>query len=142
MINWEEDRKPGGIVPDEDIHRKREPFTRRSIAYGAGDVYDEGSWELKPGPFTGIGPREYRRSDDKIREDISEWLAMHGRLDAGDISVEVVNGEVTLAGTVDGRWEKREAERVAETVRGVMDVYNRLHIRENRRTGENYPLEE
>lgn len=143
MINWEENRTPGGAaVPDGDRDRRREPFTRRSIAYGAGDVYDERGWELKPGPFTGLGPRNYRRSDESILEDVSERLSLHGRLDASNITVEVVNGEVTLSGTVGGRWAKREAGMTAEAVRGVLDVHNRLKIRETRRTGTDYPLEE
>ncbi len=42
--------------------------------------------------------------------------------------MRVSDGEVTLSGTVDDRWQKRLAERVAETVWGVRDVHNRLRI--------------
>ena len=80
------------------------------------------------GPHTGRGPRNYRRSDERIREDVSDVLTRHGEIDASEIEVTVENGEVTLAGTVDSRRTKRLAEDVVEPVRGVRDVHNRLRV--------------
>ena len=57
------------------------------------------------GQFTGRGPRNYRRSDDRIEEDINERLTHHGMVDATDIEVSVQNGEVTMRGSVDSRSE-------------------------------------
>lgn len=85
-------------------------------------------WWLIPGPFTGVGPRGYQRSDDRICEDICDRLAQHGQIDASDVDVDVNNGEVTLKGNVDNRRMKRMAEDVAETVSGVRDVHNQLHV--------------
>ncbi len=117
----------------------QEPFKRGSSGYGEGGYYSERSdWEFA-GPHTGKGPQNYRRSDEKIHEDVCERLALHGRLDATDISVEVLNGEVMLSGTVDGRWAKREAASVAESVRGVVDVHNHLRIKDTRRIGPDEP---
>jgi osmotically-inducible protein OsmY len=42
--------------------------------------------------------------------------------------VQVSGGEVTLQGSVDGRWAKRMAEDVAHSVPGVRDVHNTLKI--------------
>jgi osmotically-inducible protein OsmY len=89
-----------------------------------------------PGPFQGVGPRGYQRSDDRVREDICELLSAHGQLDASDIDVEVAQGEVQLRGTVDSRWAKREAENLIDAVPGVRDIHNGLRIREQR-TGTN-----
>jgi hypothetical protein len=88
---------------------------------------DSFTWDI-PGPFRGRGPRGYRRADERIHEDVCDRLAAHGYLDAGDIEVEVAVGEVTLSGAVPDRRSKRLAEAIAERVRGVVDVHNRLQI--------------
>lgn len=78
--------------------------------------------------FAGRGPRDYKRSDDRIREDISDRLTDDPRVDASEISVQVKEGEVTLAGTVESRDQKRRAEDVAESVSGVREVSNELRV--------------
>ena len=62
---------------------------------------------LIPGPFSGVGPQGYQRSDERIREDINERLTQHGRLNARDIQVEVKDGEATITGTVESRQAKQ-----------------------------------
>jgi len=49
-------------------------------------------------------------------------------LDASEIVVEVINGEVTLSGSVMSRDQKRRAEDVAERTSGVRDVTNQLRV--------------
>ena len=83
-----------------------------------------------PGPYTGRGPRNYTRSDERIYEDVSELMTYHGQLDARNIEIEVQHGEVTLTGEVPDRRSKRLAEDIADTVPGVQDVHNRLKINE------------
>jgi osmotically-inducible protein OsmY len=90
------------------------------------DEADE--WWRTPGPYEGIGPRDYRRSDKNIREDICERLTRHGRIDASDIDIQVQAGEVTLTGKVGDRRQKRLAEDLAESVPGVVDVHNELRL--------------
>lgn len=80
------------------------------------------------GRFTGRGPKGYRRSDERIREDICERLEDHGDVDASDIEVRVENGEVTLDGKVDSREEKRLAEDLVEFTAGVKHVNNQLRV--------------
>lgn len=82
------------------------------------------------GPFVGVGPKGYRRSDDRIREEINDRLMAHGGVDATDIEVEVRNGEVNLTGIVNSRAQKRTAEDTAESVSGVRDVHNMLRVQE------------
>ena len=86
---------------------------------------------LVPGPYSGRGPRNYRRSDERIKEDVCERLTYYGQLDASNIEVEVENSEVILKGTVDSRHSKRMAEDIAESVSGVRDVHNQLRIEWN-----------
>jgi osmotically-inducible protein OsmY len=83
----------------------------------------------------GRGPRGYTRSDDRIREDVSDWLMEDSYVDASDIEVLVVAGEVTLTGTVDTRDMKWRAENLAADVMGVKDVHNRLRTRSRQSYG-------
>jgi len=86
-------------------------------------------WQRVKGAFTGKGPKNYVRSDERIREDVCEHLSYHPYIDASDIEVIVREGEVTLSGTVDGRLVKRAAEECCDHVRGVRDVHNHLRAR-------------
>lgn len=76
--------------------------------------------------FRGRGPKGYRRSDDRIREDVNDRLTDHQYLDASDIDVTVKDCEVTLSGKVFDRTDKRLAEDIAEAVPGVKNVQNNL----------------
>jgi osmotically-inducible protein OsmY len=78
--------------------------------------------------FSGRGPKGYQRSDERIREDVSEELTRHPDIDASDIDVKVEKGEVTLTGTVEDRHAKRLAEDLAERCPGVRDVNNQLKV--------------
>lgn len=80
------------------------------------------------GPHAGRGPRGYQRSDERIREDVCDALCEHGYIDASDIEVTVLNGEVTLIGVVRERPQKRMAEDATEDVSGVREVHNQLRV--------------
>jgi osmotically-inducible protein OsmY len=82
------------------------------------------------GGFAGLGPKGYRRSDERIREEINDRLTEHDKLDASNIEVSVKSGEVTLTGSVDDRPAKRLAEDLAERAPGVRDVMNQLKVTE------------
>ncbi len=78
----------------------------------------------------GRGPKGYTRSDDRIREDVSDALSDDPSVDASDISVSVSGSEVTLTGTVSTRMAKRRAEDCADRVSGVKHVQNNLRVKE------------
>jgi hypothetical protein len=98
----------------------REPYYWRGA--------EGGYREPRRGMYAGRGPRGYRRSDERIHEDVNERLTDDRYVDASDIEVSVDNGVVTLAGRVGSRAEKRRAEDVAELVSGVTDVSNQLRV--------------
>ncbi|MDX1992707.1 MAG: BON domain-containing protein [bacterium] len=92
------------------------------------------------GQFAGRGPKGYRRSDDRIMEDVCEILTMHDDIDASEIEVQVQQGVVTLSGTVDSRRTKRMAEDVIESISGVVDIHNQLRVQPNGQTwGQSEP---
>jgi osmotically-inducible protein OsmY len=66
-------------------------------------------------------------------------------LDASDIEIVVVGGEVTLTGSVHDRDEKRLAEDLSENVSGVREVHNQLRVspgsREQDASTPNHPGE-
>ena len=133
-----------------DEQRSDRWFDQRGVHYGqgqgAGAAWNEptgqrrsGAWGERArqwgqfggqlsGQFAGRGPKGYTRSDERIREDVSDKLMEHPDLDASEIEVRVSGGEVTLSGSVDSRWAKRLAEDVAESCTGVRDVMNQLRV--------------
>ena len=109
---------------------------RYSGSYGLGRGGQRGeeqgeSFGSKIGRFFGKGPKGYRRSDERIKEELSDRLEEHGEIDASEITVMVTSGEVTLEGTVPDRWMKRMAEDVAEDSAGVKQVHNRLRVEQS-----------
>lgn len=76
----------------------------------------------------GRGPKNWRRSDERIREIVNDMLTDDADVDATDIDVTVQDGEVTLEGRVTTRREKRLAEDIAYHCAGVEDVQNRLRV--------------
>ncbi|KAA0581206.1 BON domain-containing protein [Azospirillum sp. B21] len=96
---------------DDDAERRRHEDERRASQH------------------RGRGPRGYSRSDERVREDVSDRLTDDAYVDASDIEVAVSGGEVTLTGMVPDRQTKRRAEDVAEAVSGVTHVQNNLRVR-------------
>jgi osmotically-inducible protein OsmY len=103
--------------------------------YATGDSYVAPRWNTtSAGPHThgnygGRGPRGYKRGDERIREDVCDRLTEDSRIDASDIDVQVKEGEVTLAGSVRTREEKRFTEDLIERISGVRDVNNNLKVK-------------
>jgi osmotically-inducible protein OsmY len=82
----------------------------------------------------GKGPKNWQRSDERIREEVNEALARHPEIDASEIEVKVQGGEVTLTGTVTERRAKRQAEDVVERVFGVSEVQNQIRVKSGQDT--------
>lgn len=102
----------------------------RQSNFGGGYLRNESENEFnrETRGFQGRGPKGYKRSDERIREEVCEALSADPRIDASEIEVQVSEGIVTLSGTVDERRAKRAAEDVAEGCTGVSDVKNDIRI--------------
>jgi osmotically-inducible protein OsmY len=85
--------------------------------------------EASEGRHRGRGPKGYTRSDERIREDVSDRLTDDPLVDASDIEIAVSGGEVTLTGMVDSRESRRRAEDCAERISGVTHVQNNIRVR-------------
>jgi osmotically-inducible protein OsmY len=84
------------------------------------------------GPHAGKGPRGYRRSDERVREDVGDALERHGEIDASDIELHVAEGVVTLTGLVEDRRMLALAVQVVEAVPGVKRVDNQMRVSQGR----------
>jgi hypothetical protein len=75
-----------------------------------------------------LGPKGYTRSDERLREDISERLMGAYDIDSSEVTVQVLGGKVSLEGTVPTRYMKHAIEDIADSAPGVQDVDNRIRI--------------
>jgi len=102
-----------------------------AAATGPGFEFDRFDYDdrTSAGDFTGRGPKGYRRSDERIREEVCEVLTHDPYVDATEIEILVLDGDVTLSGNVDDRNQKRRAEDRVESVSGVRDVHNNVRVK-------------
>ena len=85
------------------------------------------------------GPRGYKRSDERIREDVCDCLMQDPEVDATNIDVRVQDGTVILDGMIDNRRAKHRAENLCEWIPGVQDVTNHLRVRREVMFGSEHP---
>lgn len=88
----------------------------------------------RSGSMRGSAPKNYKKSDDRVRDDVSERLVNEG-YDCSDMEVNCQNGIVTLTGEVCNRDVKHGMERSASNVHGVQDVQNQMRVK-GRQSGE------
>lgn len=72
--------------------------------------------------------RAYRRTDERIRDDVCERLAHSNAVDPTDVAVDVRDGIVTLEGSVPERSMRYALEDIAARCLGVIDVDNRVRV--------------
>lgn len=80
------------------------------------------------GMHSGKAPKGYRRSDDRIKEEVCEALTHHSEIDPSEVEVDVKDGVVQLTGTAESRQVKSMVEDLAERINGVIDVRNDIRI--------------
>jgi hypothetical protein len=83
------------------------------------------------GPHAGKGPKNWKRSDDRIRDDVCDMLERDSHIDASEIEVSVKDQIVFLNGTIESRIMKRHAENLIENIYGVLDIQNNLNVDQN-----------
>lgn len=131
--NWTDFGGGRGYGGERTGERNWREESRGYGGYGESGYRENESWSMR-GPHTGHGPQGYKRSDERITEDVNERLTQHGYLDASMIQVKVKDGEVTLTGTVPDRQAKRLAEDIAEACSGVKEVQNQLRVKQEQQT--------
>lgn len=131
--NTYEYRRPKG---GDDLFRNNEYYTRdsdkeerKNARLGLGSANHSAPWIGREGTgHFGKGPKGYRRSDNRVKEEVSEALYCDPNIDATEIEVEVKDGTVFLRGSVESRLMKRTAEDCIDHLIGVEDVRNEMTI--------------
>jgi hypothetical protein len=122
-------------VPTHDAYDGRDGWQR--LHDQAQAVLDGGDHDTRvqgDAPTISVGSQYARAvkddacADERLCNEICERLA-HDDYDWAEIEVHVAACEATLTGTVPTREMKYEAERVAESVRGVREVVNQIRVR-------------
>ena len=145
--DWAEEGYGQGFVGNEGrgFGSGRDYENERRVTGGSGGRGERGWWDRasdevaswfgdedadrrRQQDHRGRGPRGYTRSDERIKEDVSDRLADDRWVDASEIDVTVNASEVTLSGTVESREARRRAEDIVERVSGVSYVQNNLRV--------------
>jgi osmotically-inducible protein OsmY len=74
-------------------------------------------------------PRLTVKSDEETLKAVETALAHDPRVSSFTVGIEVLNGKVTLTGTVDNLMARRAAERDAKNTVGVWQVENQIKVR-------------
>ena len=115
---WRSDwRRDPPYAPFEPGHPRRE-----GQPFGAREAYGRSEHRYPP------GPKGYQRSDERLREDISERLMQARYLDSSEVTVEVSGAKVVLDGTVPERRMKHAIEDLVDACPGVQDIDNRIRV--------------
>lgn len=127
--SYQDDQYRAGYDPTyEDEFGMRHPYEHGGpYNRWSDDIRSEASREN----HSGKGPKGYRRSAERIREEANEILTRDFNLDASDIEVVIQGNILVLNGEVASRRDKRLAESLVEDIPGVEDVHNHLSIRKN-----------
>jgi osmotically-inducible protein OsmY len=98
-------------------------------------IYQQSSRAESDVPRDRRGPKNYARSDERIRELICERVIQNLFIDLSDVSIEVQNGRVALDGTVPNRQMKHAIEDVVDRCWGVQDIENNIHVQSGQELG-------
>lgn len=120
-------------------------YASPTYGYGAGTPRsrprDAADFRTMGGPIAdrpthaGRGPKGYRRSDERLLDEIVWTLTDHPAIDPTDVHVHVKDGVVTFTGTVEDRIQRHLLEDVTEDIFGVTEVRNEVSVRTPRRAG-------
>ena len=69
------------------------------------------------------------KNNSELQKDVQDAIKWEPLLKAAEIGVAVQDGIVTLTGTVDGYFKKKEAEDAAKNVAGVKAVVEKIEVK-------------
>ena len=115
----------GSLEPDWRAGRRR-PLGEEEG--GEPDWRPEPDWRRTERRYP-AGPKGYQRSDERLREIISERIMEARYIDSSDVTVEVSGAKVVLDGTVPERRMKHAIEDLVDACPGVQDIDNRIRVK-------------
>jgi hypothetical protein len=112
---------------DDERHARGEDYQRNGREDDRGPLERFGDRLREGFRRLGRGPKGFKRSDERIAEDVCERIA-RSAINAENVEVKVKDGEVTLSGFVEIRYDKRILEDISDDVFGVSEVHNQLRV--------------
>lgn len=129
------ERWPAGFYTGEDREQRALEYAERPHGWGNYEAnYDVARGELRridlppESSHRGKGPKNYVRTDARIRELVCERLTDDPHIDARDIEVDVHRGVLTLRGSVPVRRMKHAAEDLAQEYASGGEIHNELKV--------------
>lgn len=113
------------------FHTDQGRWDRRDFMNEERIFEDESEEDLDLSPEEASQPDRvvHLHRDDEIEEVVKELLHNSTRMDASDITVSVINSNVTLSGTVKTQIERDYAIGVVKLVHGVGDVDSEIIVK-------------
>lgn len=71
-------------------------------------------------------------TDEQIEDSLMELLNLDDGIDAADISIKVIDGVVSIEGTVGAYWKKNVIQGYAYRITGVKEVIDKIIVKHNR----------
>lgn len=150
MRSVDRDQHPGGVtgVPfEEDIDiqsmraggrenvyfnpdKRMEPPRDADLGFGNSGT----AWNSN----IGKGPKDWKLSDERLKERVCEVLYHSHDVDPSEMEVKVEDGVVYLSGKIRSKGMKNVAEDLVASIPGVEDVFTRLKIADT----DNFQLSE
>lgn len=147
MKSMDRDQNPGGVtgVPFEDDDKfesksdrgeawhypgkRQEP--ERDADLGMGPSGTSWNAELKEQRnFSGVGPKGWQLSDEKLCEKVCEVLTHSYEVDPTEMEVTVEDSVVYLKGFIKSRGMKAVAVDLVYSIPGVEDVFTQLQVKD------------
>jgi len=101
---------------------QRNSYSSLSSVFGTQSNAGSGSARVRGNP-----PKGYKKSDQRLQEDLSEALMDEG-IDCANVDLQVTEGVVKLSGEVVERSDKFRIEQIAAAMSGIHDVENQLRM--------------
>ena len=120
----------GGDAHDQRRSLEDEYSDESAVSYeqrGARQDYSRYGPSYRNRPFAS-GPKGYQRSDERLKEDISERLMEARHIDSSEVTVDVRGAKVFLEGEVPSRHMKHAIEDLVDACPGVQDIENRIRV--------------
>lgn len=116
----------------QDYDDRHEPDRDADLSHGsAGTSWNQGLNEQRN--YSGVGPKGWKLSDEKLREKVSEVLLHSHDVDPSGLEVTVEDSIVYLQGTIQSKGMRIVAEDLVASIPGVEDVFTELRIEDSYR---------
>lgn len=105
-------------------HKRLEPSRDADLGRGSSGT----QWNSSLPDYYGYGPKNWKLSDERLKERVCEVLLHSNEVDATEMDIEVKDRVVTLKGNISSKGMKAVAIDLVGSIPGVEDVFTQLKI--------------